>query len=94
MELIKVNDFLGQEKIAIAGVSRQKGKFGNSIYKQLKKKGFNVVPLNPNMKTFDSDVCYHSIEELPDDIGGLLINTPAGSASDLIELASTGSRIS
>ena len=35
-----VEEFLSQNKIAVVGVSRKRNKFGNVIYRVLKKKGY------------------------------------------------------
>ncbi len=45
-----VDKFLRCKNLAVVGVSRKSGKFGNVIYKELKKKGFNVFGVNPNME--------------------------------------------
>jgi uncharacterized protein len=82
--LAQIDDFLKQNKIAIAGVSRQKGKFGNSIYKGLKRKGYDVIPLNPKMDLFAGDKCYHTVSELPVDTTALLINTKPDKVIPLI----------
>ncbi len=50
--------------LAIVGVSRKKSKFGNVIYKELKKKGVNVFGVNPNMENIDGDKCYNNLYEL------------------------------
>ena len=56
----KVNDFLAQKRIAIAGVSRHNNHHpaGNLIYKRLKKTGHDVFPVNPNMQTRE---CHRAI---------------------------------
>jgi len=50
----KVEDFLAQKRIAVAGVSRHHTSHpvGNLIYERLKKAGHSVFAVNPNMKTF------------------------------------------
>ena len=56
-------------KIALVGASNDKSKFGNRIYRDLKNKGYNVVPINPKDEKIEGDKSYTSIqmmEELPD----------------------------
>lgn len=43
-----VENFLSQKNIAVVGVSRNTKKFGNTIYRSLKKKCYNVFSINPN----------------------------------------------
>ena len=56
-------------KIALVGASNDKSKFGNRIYRDLRSKGYNVVPINPKDENIEGDKAYTSIqmmEELPD----------------------------
>ena len=71
-----VDDFLSQKKIAVVGVSRKKTKFGNAIYKELKQKGYQVYPINPNINKFEEDTCYPNLLSLPDKIDAVIINVP------------------
>ncbi len=79
--------FLQQPQIAVVGVSRNKNKFGNSVYKTLKKKGINVLPVNPHLTDFDGDKCFSSIETLPPDVKALFVNTPPESTIKIVESA-------
>jgi uncharacterized protein len=71
-----VEEFLTQKKFAVVGVSRKKTKFGNAIYKELKQKGYSVFPINPNMKTFDGEICYPDLLSLPEKVDAIIINVP------------------
>ena len=71
-----VVEFLLQKKIAVVGVSRKKTKFGNAIYKELKQKGYQVFPINPNMQTFEGDPCYPDLLSLPEKVDAVVINVP------------------
>jgi predicted CoA-binding protein len=70
-----IQDFIKQKKIALAGVSRKKSKFGNVIYRELKNKGYDVYAIHPNLKEYDNKECFHSVSALPNDITALVINT-------------------
>jgi predicted CoA-binding protein len=68
--------FLTLDKYAVAGVSRDPKKFGHVMFKELRQKGMDVVPVNPNAETIDGVKCYKSVSELPSDIRGLIFMTP------------------
>jgi uncharacterized protein len=70
-----ISEFLKQKNIAIAGVSRTRHKFGNTIFKEMKKKGYNLYPVNPNLDEFEGQKCFRSIGSLPIDVDGIIINT-------------------
>lgn len=68
--------FLSLEKYAVAGVSRDPKKFGQQMFKDLRKKGMDVVPVNPKADSIDGVKCYSSVSELPSDIRGVIFMTP------------------
>ncbi len=61
----QINQFLASKEIAVAGVSRNEKKFGRIVFEELKKKGYNVVPVNPNIDQVDETKCYSSVDDLP-----------------------------
>src|SRR5690242_5782020 len=73
----RVQDFLAQKRIAIAGVSREKSHHpvGNLIYERLKTTGHDVFPVNPNMHTFEGDPCYPDLKSIPGGVDGVVIIT-------------------
>ena len=73
----KVNDFLAQKRIAVAGVSRKHSDHpaANLIYRRLKKNGHDVFPVNPHMQTFEGDRCYPDLQSIPGGVDGVVIVT-------------------
>lgn len=73
----KVNDFLAQKRIAVAGVSRDNSHHptGNLIYRRLKASGHAVFPVNPHMQTFEGDPCYPDLGSIPGGVDGVVIVT-------------------
>ena len=56
-------------RIALVGASNDHNKFGSRIYRDLRSKGYDIVPINPKDKLIEGDRAYASIgmmEELPD----------------------------
>jgi len=71
-----IEKFLEPKKLAIAGVSRDPKKFGSLIYGDLKKKGYEVYPVNPQTLEIEGVTCYRSVSDLPAGVDRLLIVTP------------------
>ena len=73
----KVNDFLAQKRIAVAGVSRDDSHHpaANLIYRRLKKTGHDVFAVNPHMQTFEGDRCYPDLRSIPGGVDGVVIVT-------------------
>ena len=56
-------------QIALIGASNDPSKFGNRIYRNLRNKGYNIIPINPKEKKIEGDKAYASIDmmnNLPD----------------------------
>ena len=73
----KVNDFLAQKRIAVAGVSRDNRHHptGNLIYRRLKATGHVMFPVNPHMQTFEGDRCYPDLHSIPGGVDAVMIVT-------------------
>lgn len=50
--------------IAIVGATDAPGKYGGIIYRDLKAKGYRVVPVNPSRPTVDGDATVATLSEL------------------------------
>ena len=73
MQKAEIDQFLEEKRIGIVGVSRQKSKFGNEIYRKLKETGYNVHPVHPEMDSLDGDKCVASLGQLPADVTSLMV---------------------
>ncbi len=70
-----IRNLLDNKKIAIVGVSRNPKKFGYIVFKTMREKGYEVIPINPNAEVIDGVKCYKSIEELDENIKNLIVVT-------------------
>lgn len=70
-----VERFLAQERIAVAGVSRDKNQAANVIYRKLRDSGYKVFPVNPNAETVEGDTCYRDLGSVPGGVDGVVIAT-------------------
>ena len=73
----RIDDFLAQKRIAVAGVSRDQRRHpvGNLIYHRLRKTGHEVFPVNPHVPTFEGDRCYPDVRSIPGGVDGVVIVT-------------------
>ena len=79
-----VSDFLAQRMLAVVGASRTGTKFGNTAYKELKAKGYKVIPVNPQAEIIDGDPCYPSLSALPEAVDGVLIVVPPSETEKVV----------
>lgn len=52
--------------IAVVGATDAPGKYGGIIYRDLKRKGYRVVAVNPTRSTVDGDPTYPRLSALPE----------------------------
>ncbi len=72
----KVDDFLAQKRIAVAGVSRtDSASAANAIYRRFRDTGYEVYPVNPNADTVEGVTCYKSLQAIPVVVDGVVIIT-------------------
>ncbi|HEY7698745.1 MAG TPA: CoA-binding protein [Vicinamibacteria bacterium] len=55
-----------QTTVAVVGATDNPSKYGYVIYRDLKRKGYRVFPVNPRRPTVDSDPAYRDLKSLPE----------------------------
>ncbi len=76
-----IDDFLGQKRIAVTGVSRTPASHGgNIVYKRLRDRGYEVFAVNPNAETVEGDPSYHDLRSIPGGVDAVVIATAPDSA--------------
>lgn len=82
-----IQDFVRGKRIAILGVSRTGKKFGNSIYSELKQRGYQLYIVHPEAKEIGGEPCYPNLAALEGKINGVLICVPPRQASAAVREA-------
>lgn len=83
-----VEEFLSQKNLAVVGVSHTGKKFSNIVYKELKSKGYQVFPVNPNAENILGERCYPNLQSLPEKVGGVVIITKPSETKKIVREAS------
>lgn len=82
-----VEGFLAQKTLAVVGVSRGGKKFGNTILADLKAKGYEVYPVNPQAETIGGERCYPNLAALPKRPGGVVTVVPPAATQEVVREA-------
>jgi predicted CoA-binding protein len=85
--LKQINEFIGSQPIALVGVSRNPKKFGYTAYKELKEKGMNLVPVNPEADDIMGEKTYRNISSLPADVKGIIVLTKKEKTASVVKEA-------
>lgn len=80
----QIEDFLVQKKIAMIGVSRNEKNYTRSLFKELLKRGYEAVPVNPNISEIEGRQCYTRLEEISPIPDAALIFTTSVPLDNLI----------
>jgi predicted CoA-binding protein len=71
-----IDEFIAQDTLAVVGVSRDRRKFGNIVYRDLRDKGYRVLAVHPNHDTVEGDPCYPDLASLPERVDGIVVVVP------------------
>ena len=82
-----IKEFMNQKNMALAGVSLNKMKFGNSLFKELKNKNYTVYPVHPTLESFEGEKCYPDLNHLPSGVTALIICTKPANVLPLVQEA-------
>jgi uncharacterized protein len=83
----QIDEFIASEPIAMIGVSRNPKKFGFTAFRELKEKGMNVIPVNPNAAEIHGVKVYPDIKSLPAEVKGLLVMTRKSATAGIVREA-------
>lgn len=72
----EVEEFLTGGSWAVIGASRDRRKFGNTVFRELKKRGRQVFPINKNAAEIEGEPCYASLADLPGEVDRVVIVVP------------------
>ncbi len=71
--------------VAVVGASDNPSKYGYVIYRDLKRKGYRVFPVNSRRSTVDSDPAFKDLKSLPEKPTIVNIVVPPPVASEVLE---------
>lgn len=88
-----VRHFLALKRIAVVGVSRNPGDFTRTLFRELLRRGYDAIPVNPNLAEAEGVASRASVSEIsPPAEGALLMTSPAATAAVVRECAAAGIR--
>jgi predicted CoA-binding protein len=80
----KIDDFLAQRRIAVAGISAARETPANMIYRKLKTAGYQVFAVSSTAETFDGERCYSDLQSIPGGVDGAVIVTRPSVTEELV----------
>ncbi len=80
-----IDAFLGQRRIAVAGVSRDSKKTANAIYRKLRDAGYEVFPVNPAASEVEGVACFADLGAIPGGVDSVMAVTPPAAGAALVD---------
>ena len=86
-----IQDFLAQKRIAMVGISRDPANFSVKLFEELCRRGYDVVPVNPNTAEVQGRRCFARVQDIRPPVEAvLLIDFPKGHGSSREQLCPGG----
>ena len=73
---VAIKEFWSQKRYAVVGVSRRREKFGNALFREMKKKGMDVCPVNSHADIIEGEKAYSTLKQIHDKPDAVIIVVP------------------
>jgi uncharacterized protein len=86
-----VEDFLSLKRIAMVGVSRDPKDFSRHLFREMRNRGYDMVPVNLVASEIDGRECFQCLQAIRPAVEGVLIMTPSFETARVVQdCAETG----
>jgi hypothetical protein len=82
---IPIDAFFQAASYAVIGVSADRKKFGNTVFRTMRGAGLTVYPVHPLLETVEGDRVYHTVEELPDGVTAVVTVVPPAQTERVVQ---------
>ncbi len=83
--LNRIQEFLGRKRFAVVGVSRNPKDFTRSLFRDLRRRGYDAVPVNPCVAEVEGVACYPSLAGIPQPIEAVLLLTKPAVTGEVVK---------
>lgn len=70
-----IEDFLAQKRIAMVGISRNPTNLSATLFEELCRRGYDVVPVNPNTTEVHGRRCFARVQDIQPPVEAALLMT-------------------
>ncbi len=84
LSLEVIQDFLAQKRIAMVGISREPQSFSVSLFEELCRRGYDVVPVNPNTPNVQGRRCFARLQDIQPPVDAALLMTASGITESIV----------
>ena len=80
-----IHDFLKQKRLAMVGVSSRERDFSRSLFRELRRRGYTVIPVNPNVSDVEGQRCFHRVQDISPPVEAALLLTSPTVTEEVVE---------
>jgi predicted CoA-binding protein len=70
-----IQDFLAQARIAMIGISRERNNISGMLFAELRRRGYDMVPVNPNMSEVMGQRCFARVQDVRPPVQAAILMT-------------------
>jgi uncharacterized protein len=86
-----IEDFLAQKRIAMMGLSRDPNHFSVSLFRELNRRGYEVIPVNPHATEVFGHPCFPRVQDVQPPVdAALLMTSPEVTETAVADCAAAG----
>ena len=91
VSLQSIETFLAQKRIAMVGISRDPRDFSVSLFDELCRRGYDVIPVNPGATSVRDRACFARVQDIQPPVrAALLMTSPEVTESVVADCAAAG----
>ncbi len=81
----QIDAFWGLKRLAVVGVSRNPKHFSTAIWRELRDRRYDVVPVNPSATEIDGRQAYARVQDIQPPVDGVVILTPSAATEQVVK---------
>jgi uncharacterized protein len=81
---ILTNQFLAEKRLAFVGVSRNSADFSRGLFRELARRGYDVVPVNPGVEQVDGRRCHARLQDIVPPVTAAFVMTPPSMSAQVV----------
>lgn len=79
-----IDNFLAQKRIAMVGLSRNSRDFSASLFEELCRQGYDMVPVNPGAAQLAGRRCFARVQDIQPPVDAVLLMTKPAVTNEIV----------
>ncbi len=80
-----VERFLPGHRFAIVGASNGPKNFGETVFREMKSRGYEVIAVHPTAPDIDGDPCAKDLASVEGDLDGVIVMVPGHRSAEVVQ---------